>query len=40
VIIRHANTFAQGTTTGSPTITNTGGYIYYQWTGAGSVVWN
>jgi len=39
VIIRYANTFTKTpTTTGSPSTVNTGGYIYYTWTGNGSIV--
>jgi hypothetical protein len=34
------NTYSTGTTTGSPSVANTGGYIVYTFTGSGSVVWN
>ena len=37
VIIRYADTFAAATTTGSPTVTVTGGYRIYQFTGSGSI---
>ena len=38
VIIRYADSFAAATsTTGSPTLTNTGGYKIYTWTGNGSI---
>lgn len=38
VIIRYADTFAAATsTTGSPTITVSGGYRTYTWTGSGSI---
>jgi hypothetical protein len=38
VIIRYANTYdAAASTTGSPTITNAGGYRVYKWTSSGSI---
>ena len=38
VIIRYADSFTAATaTTGSPTITVTGGYRIYRWTGSGSI---
>jgi len=38
VVVRYADTYPAATsTTGSPTITTSGGYRYYTWTGAGSI---
>jgi hypothetical protein len=38
VIIRYADTYAAATgTTGTPTITTTGGYRIYTWTSSGSI---
>ena len=38
VIIRYSNNYtAAASTTGSPTVTNTGGYRYYTFTGSGSI---
>jgi hypothetical protein len=38
VIIRYPDSFAAAaSTTGSPTITVTGGYRIYRWTGSGSI---
>jgi hypothetical protein len=38
VIISYPNTYpAAASTTGSPTITNTGGNRIYKWTGSGSI---
>jgi hypothetical protein len=38
VFIRYADTFtAASATTGSPTVTVTGGYRIYQWTSSGSI---
>jgi hypothetical protein len=38
VVLRYSNTYPLATsTTGSPTVTNTGGYRIYQCTGSGSI---
>jgi len=37
VIIRYASSYAPATTTGSPTVTVSGGYRIYQFTGVGSI---
>jgi hypothetical protein len=38
VIIRYSNTFPDAAaTTGSPTLTNTGGFKIYRWTASGSI---
>jgi len=40
VIIRYADTFAAASaTTGSPTVTVSGGYRIYTFTGTGSITW-
>lgn len=39
VIIRHSSAFAVASVTGSPTVTASGGYITYIFTGSGSVTW-
>jgi hypothetical protein len=38
VVIRYSSNYAQATsTTGSPTYTNSGGYIVYRWTTSGTI---
>jgi hypothetical protein len=37
VIIRYPDSYSAATTTGSPTITVTGGYRIYKFTGSGSI---
>jgi hypothetical protein len=37
VIIRYADTYSAATTIGSPTVTVTGGYRIYTFTGSGSI---
>lgn len=39
IIVRHSDTFATATTTGSPTVTTTGGYKTYVFNGNGSITW-
>jgi hypothetical protein len=39
VIIRHSSTFDLAATTGSPTITITGGNTIYTFTGSGTIQW-
>jgi hypothetical protein len=39
VIIRHSSTFDTATTTGSPTVTTSGGYTIYNFTGSGTISW-
>jgi hypothetical protein len=37
VILRYSDSFAAATTTGSPTVTVTGGYRIYQFTASGTI---
>jgi hypothetical protein len=37
VIIRYSDTYRSATTTGSPTVTVSGGYRIYQFTGNGTI---
>jgi len=37
VIIRHPSNYSVASTTGSPTIVTTSGYVYYSWTTSGSI---
>jgi hypothetical protein len=39
VILRHPDTFSTATTTGSPTVTTTGGFKIYTFTGSGTIIW-
>jgi len=39
VIIRYPNTFPNASTTGSPTLTNTGGYKIYTFNASGTITW-
>jgi hypothetical protein len=39
VIIRHPDTIAQATTTGSPTVTTSGGNRIYVFNNSGSITW-
>ena len=38
-ILRHPDSIAQKTTTGSPSIITSGGFRIYKWTGNGSITW-
>jgi hypothetical protein len=38
IILRYADTFDAATTTGSPTVTVTGGYRIYQFNDSGSII--
>jgi hypothetical protein len=39
-MLRYSNTLADAVTiTGPYTLTNTGGYKIYKWTGSGSITW-
>jgi hypothetical protein len=40
VVVRHPNTFDQATTTGSPTVTDTGTHFVYVFTGNGTITFN
>jgi hypothetical protein len=39
VIIRHSTAFNTATTTGSPTVTVSGGNTIYTFTGSGTIEW-
>jgi hypothetical protein len=39
VIIRHAKVYGTATTTGSPTITESGPWKIYKFTGSGTIEW-
>jgi hypothetical protein len=39
VIIRHSDAFQQASTTGSPTITTSGGFKIYTFNDSGTIIW-
>jgi hypothetical protein len=40
IIVRHQDVYSQATVTGAPTITTSGGYIIYKFTGSGTISWS